>query len=106
MSKHAYEPDDAVISKREEKEKLKEPPRYRVLLHNDDFTTMEFVVYVLETVFQHQTPEAVLIMYQVHTQGIALAGIYTYEIAETKVAKVIQLAREQGFPFLSTMEEE
>ena len=106
MSNYDYKHDEDVITEDESKTRLKEPPRFKVLLHNDDFTTMEFVVFVLQTVFQHSIATAVYLMKQVHTQGIALAGVYTFEIAETKVAKVTQLAREQGFPFLCTMEEE
>jgi len=100
-----YEHDEAVITKKESKEKVEEPPRYKVLLHNDDFTTMDFVIFVLQTVFQHPFEEAFRLMYQVHIEGIAVGGIYPYEIAETKVAKVMRLAREHEFPFLCTMEE-
>ena len=90
----------------ESREKLKKPPLYRVLLHNDDYTTMEFVVYVLETVFQKSDADALHIMLQVHTQGIGVAGVYTYEVAEMNVERVTQMAREQEFPLLCTVEEE
>jgi ATP-dependent Clp protease adaptor protein ClpS len=106
MPGHDYERDEAVITESEDEIKLEEPPRYRVLLHNDDFTTMEFVIFVLESVFQHSTFDAIRLMYQVHTEGVAVGGVYPYEIAETKVAKVTQLAREHEYPFLCTMEEE
>lgn len=90
----------------EEKRKTKKPPLYRVLLHNDDFTTMEFVVFILKAVFHKAEPEAKSIMLAVHQQGIGIAGVYTYEIAEAKVNKVISLARAQDYPLLCTMEEE
>lgn len=84
---------------------IKEPTLFRVILHNDDYTTMEFVVQVLETVF-HKTPaEAFRIMMQVHTQGQGLCGMYTFEIAETKVSTVHDLAREHGFPLRASMED-
>lgn len=81
------------------------PRRYRVIFHNDDYTTMEFVVFVLQTVFQHEEAEAVHIMLAVHLEGVGVAGIYTYEIAETKVAQVENLARAREFPLLCTVEE-
>jgi ATP-dependent Clp protease adaptor protein ClpS len=99
-----YGHDEEVLT--ESREKLKQPPLFKVVLHNDDFTTMEFVVYVLETVFQKSEAEAFRVMLQVHTQGAGVAGVYTYEIAETKAAKVQSLARAQEFPLLCTVEEE
>ena len=86
--------------------KLEKPPLYKVVLHNDDFTTMEFVVFVLRTVFHRADSEAFEIMFKVHTEGIGIAGIYTYEIATMKAEKAINLARAQEFPFLCTVEEE
>ena len=85
--------------------KLSEPPKYRVLLHNDDYTTMEFVVQVLETVFNKTPSEAVQIMFNVHRTGIGVCGIYTFEVAETKVAMVHHLASRNNFPLKCTMEE-
>ena len=96
--------DDAVIT--ESKPKLKRPPLYRVLLHNDNYTTMEFVVFVLIEVFHHSENDAFRIMLQVHNQGIGVAGVYTREIAETKVDRVISLARAHEYPLLCTMEED
>lgn len=84
--------------------KVKRPQLYKVLLHNDDYTTMEFVVMVLMTVFHHGEPEAVRIMLQVHQRGIGVAGVYSYEIAETKVAKVARLAKEHEFPLRCSLE--
>ena len=103
MSRHDSDTDEAVVTERETR--LKRPPLYRVLLHNDDFTTMEFVVYVLQNVFQRSETDAVRIMLQVHLEGSGVAGVYTYEIAEMKVAKVTELARSQEFPLLCTIEE-
>jgi ATP-dependent Clp protease adaptor protein ClpS len=84
----------------------KEPDLYKVILHNDDYTTMEFVVQVLETVFLKNPAEAFRIMMQVHTQGQGLCGAYPYAIAETKITAVHELARERGFPLRASMEKE
>jgi ATP-dependent Clp protease adaptor protein ClpS len=89
----------------ESREKVEEPPLYKVLLHNDDFTTMEFVVAILESVFNMSQEQAVQVMFNVHLRGLGVAGIYTYEIAETKVEKATALAREQEYPLLVTMEQ-
>ena len=86
--------------------KLEKPPLYKVVLHNDDFTTMEFVVFVLRTVFHRDDAEAFEIMFKVHTEGIGIAGIYTYEVATMKAEKAMNLARAQEFPLLCTVEEE
>ena len=77
---------------------------WRVLLHNDDFTTQDFVVWVLESVFRKPRAEAVEVMLRVHLSGIGVAGIYTHDVAETKLRKVRQMAEEQEFPLLVTME--
>ena len=90
----------------EQKQKLQKPPLYKVLLHNDNYTTMEFVVFVLTDVFLLSESEAIRVMLQVHNQGLGVAGVYTYEIAETKVAKVAVLAQEHEYPLLCTLEEE
>ena len=87
-------------------EVLQEPPMYKVLLHNDDYTTKEFVVNVLMTVFRKSREEAVRIMWYVHKNGIGLCGIFPYEIAETKVNMVGSLAKERGFPLKTSMEVE
>ena len=87
-------------------ERVKEPDLYRVILHNDDYTTMEFVIRVLETVFHKTAVEAAQIMLHVHRNGIGLAGVYTREIAETKTEKVLELSRQNEFPLQCTMEKE
>ena len=81
------------------------PPMYKVVLHNDDFTTMEFVVYVLEEVFGRTSAEAMRIMLLVHVSGTGVAGTYTYEVAEMKVARTTALARANEYPLLCTIEE-
>jgi len=85
--------------------KLKRPPQYQVLLLNDDYTPMEFVVEVLEKVFGMERPLATRVMLEVHTRGRGVCGVFTYEIAETKVAQVTGFARQQQHPLLCTMEE-
>ena len=90
----------------ESETKLEKPKLFKVILHNDDFTTMEFVVFVLQTVFNHGESDAVRIMLNVHRQGLGLAGVYTYEVAQMKVDKVTNLARANEFPLLCTMEED
>ncbi len=86
------------------KEKLKRPSMYKVLMHNDDYTTMEFVVHVLQKYFQKSSPEAHAIMLEVHTRGFGVCGIYTYEVAESKSAKVIKYSRENGHPLKCSTE--
>ena len=85
---------------------VREPRRYRVLIHNDDYTTMEFVVDILMTVFRKTMDEATIIMLAVHEQGLGSCGVYTEEVAETKVAQVHDRARKAGFPLRCSMEEE
>lgn len=89
-----------------DKETLQEPPRYKVLLHNDDYTTMDFVVMILQTVFDKNTEEATRIMLNVHHRGIGVAGVYSREIGETKVTVVHRLAKRHQFPLKCTLEKE
>ena len=96
--------DEAPVAEAEEK--VEQPPLYKVLLHNDDYTTMEFVVMILESVFSKPPAEAYRIMMQVHCNGHGICGVYSYEVAETKVALVHEQAREHGFPLRASMEEE
>ena len=88
------------------RQETKKPELFKVLLLNDDYTTMEFVIEILESVFHKQPAEAYRIMMAVHTQGKGLCGVYPHEVAETKVAAVIDLARDSGFPLLAAMEPE
>lgn len=92
------------VRERVETEK-KEPQLFKVLLLNDDYTTMEFVVQVLEEVFQKTPAEAYRVMMHVHVNGQGLAGIYPWEVAETKVETVVRMAREAGFPLKAITEE-
>jgi len=89
----------------ESEKKLKPPPMYKVLLHNDDYTTMEFVIEILQTVFHRAHTEAVQIMLHVHRTGLGVAGVYTYEVAETKIAVVEGMARRREFPLKCSLEE-
>ena len=88
------------------KPKLQKPSMYRVLLLNDDYTPMEFVVYVLEAIFNKTRDEATQIMLHVHQNGLGLCGVYTYEVAETKVAQVVDSARRNQHPLQCTMEKD
>jgi ATP-dependent Clp protease adaptor protein ClpS len=87
-------------------EETAEPPMYKVLLHNDDFTTKEFVVHILMDIFNKNQDEATRLMWRVHNNGVGVAGIYPVEIAETKVKVVTMAARENGFPLQLTLEKE
>ncbi len=95
--------NDLEISEKVEDE-IKEPPQYKVLLHNDDYTTMDFVVQILEEIFHKSPSEATQIMLNVHHKGIGVCGIYTKEIAETKVHIVHERARQAGFPLQASCE--
>ena len=85
---------------------LQEPKKYKVFLLNDDFSTMDFVIDVLVRVFRKTVDEASIIMLNIHNNGKDLCGVYTFEIATTKVAQVKSLARDKGFPLKAIMEEE
>jgi ATP-dependent Clp protease adaptor protein ClpS len=87
-------------------QRLERPRLWRVLLHNDDYTTQDFVVWVLETVFHKPRGEAFTIMMSVHQSGLGVAGIYTHDVADTKVKATRQLAEQHEFPLLVTMEPE
>lgn len=100
------EGDTGVVTETRVKPKLKKPRLYKVLLHNDNYTTMEFVVQVLIEVFHKSESDAMAIMLHVHHRGVGVAGVYTYEVAEAKVDKVTKLAREAQYPLLCTMEPE
>jgi ATP-dependent Clp protease adaptor protein ClpS len=85
--------------------KKQEPTVYKVILLNDDYTTMDFVVHVLETVFQKSPAESYQIMMQVHLNGRGIAGVYPWEVAETKVETVTSMARDAGYPLRAALEE-
>lgn len=97
---------DKVISKEDIKNLIKEPSMYRVILLNDDYTTMEFVINVLMVVFHKSITEATLIMLDVHKKGKGIVGSYTYDIALTKINQVESMAAESGYPLKSIMERE
>lgn len=86
--------------------RVREPKKYKVLMHNDDFTTMEFVVDVLITIFHKKELEAEQLMMLVHQKGHAVVGIYPRDIAKTRISKALLKAKQQNFPFRMTMEEE
>lgn len=85
---------------------LFEPTKYKVLLHNDDYTTVDFVIEILTNIFHKTIDEAEKIVITIHNSGKGICGVYTYEIAQTKVYQVKQLAKRSGFPLLATLEEE
>ena len=97
--------DGLDLAVEEAQPKLKRPPLYRVILLNDDYTPMEFVVDVLQSIFGMERPKATRVMLEVHTKGKGICGVYDYQIAETKVAQVMGIAQQQQHPLLCTMEE-
>lgn len=107
MSRERERPDDGtgVATESRTKPKLKKPRMYKVLLHNDDYTTMEFVVFVLQGIFHHSEAEAMQIMLHVHKNGVGVAGVYTREIAETRIGQVEALARRHEYPLRCSMDE-
>tara|TARA_Y100000815_G_scaffold253287_1_gene258404 strand:+ start:720 stop:1046 length:327 start_codon:yes stop_codon:yes gene_type:complete len=96
--------DNEVLIKKSTKKKLKKPSLYKVVMLNDDYTPMDFVVYLLKTFFKKNHEEASKIMLEVHNKGAATCGIFTFEIAETKILKVINTSRNNGFPLLCILE--
>lgn len=101
-----YRPQDESDGQSLVKERVQEPQRFVVLLHNDDYTSMDFVVDVLQGIFNKNKEEATRIMLSVHEKGVGRCGVYTAEIAEAKVRRVTQKARAAGFPLRCTMEPE
>ena len=101
-----WDTDEGIVTETRREERVARPRMYRVLMHNDDYTTREFVVEVLQRVFHHSEGDAVRIMLHVHYNGLGVAGIFTREVAETKVRTVEQLAREREFPLRMSMEPE
>ncbi len=108
MSDHRFENQDPAghdLAVEEARPKVKQPPLYRVVLINDDYTPMEFVVDILESVFGMERTRATQVMLEVHTKGKGVCGVYNFEIAETKVAQVMSIAKQHQHPLLCTMEE-
>ncbi len=105
MTDHDQYSGDSGLATETAKPKLKRPPMYKVLLLNDDYTPMEFVVQVLESFFSMNREKATQIMLHVHTRGVGVCGVYTKDIAETKVAQVNDYSRSNQHPLLCTMEE-
>ena len=108
MSDHRQENQDHGsydLAVEEARPKLKQPPLYRVVLINDDYTPMEFVVDILESIFGMERTQATQVMLEVHTKGKGICGVYNFEIAETKVAQVMSIAQQHQHPLLCTMEE-
>ena len=104
MSDYPEHIDDIGLAVETVKPKLKRPPMYRVLLLNDDYTTMEFVLDVLTGIFHHSEEKAAQIMMHVHQKGAGICGVYTREIAETKVEQVLQFSQQNKHPLQCTME--
>ena len=102
MGRNDTESEHGLVT--ETKKKVKRPPLYKVLLHNDDYTTKEFVVQVLQYVFHKEQNEAVQIMLHVHTRGKGVCGVYTREVAESKVTQVNEFSRMHQHPLLCSME--
>jgi len=105
MEKEDQHSSDDNLALQEAKPKLKRPPLYKVLLLNDDYTPMDFVVHILQDHFIMTSEKATQVMLQVHTRGVGVCGVFTRDIAETKVALVNQYARENQHPLKCTMEE-
>ena len=104
---HGRTGGDTVVERRtKEQAKTKRPPLYKCILLNDDYTPMEFVVHVLERFFSKNREEATRIMMHVHQRGVGVCGVYTYEVAETKVTQVMDLARQNQHPLQCTIEKE
>jgi len=106
MAQRGVQREPGVATRTRPQEKARKPKLYKVLLHNDDYTTMEFVVWILQTVFHHDETTATRIMLHVHQNGIGVAGLYPHEIAETRAIHVERLARQHEYPLRCTVEEE
>ena len=105
-SREKESPKGGVVLQSRTQRKTQKPRMYRVLLHNDDYTPMDFVVRLLQTVFRKTESDATAIMLHVHNHGVGVAGVYTHEIAETKVAQVHMLARQNDCPLVASIEPE
>lgn len=98
--------NEKIIGKQDTKINVKKPKMYKVIIHNDDYTTMEFVVKILTGIFRKTVIDATKIMYDVHRKGIGVAGIYCYDIAATKTEQAMTESEKSGFPLKFSMEEE
>ncbi len=105
MNDREQQDHDAGVAVQPAKPKLKQPPLYKVVLLNDDYTPMEFVVQVLESIFQMNREKATQVMLHVHTRGVGVCGVYTRDVAETKVYQVNEYSRSNQHPLLCSMEE-
>ncbi len=105
MSDQEKQHDDDGLAVQTAKPKLKKPPMYKVILLNDDYTPMEFVVQILEVFFRMNREQATQVMLHVHTRGVGVCGVYTRDIAETKVEQVNSYSRENQHPLMCAMEE-
>lgn len=106
MAPNKFDPDSGTVTETRTEKRLQKPRLYKVLLHNDNYTTRDFVVAVLREVFHKSESDAVAIMLRVHNHGTGVAGVYTYEVAQTKIQIVDRLAKEHEFPLRLTMEPE
>lgn len=106
MTSNQNQHDSRKNTKTLTKTNLKKPTLYKVLMLNDDFTPMNFVIYTLETIFRKTTENAVSIMLKIHHNGIGICGIFTYEVAETKVMQVMNLAKQHQYPLQCLLEKE
>jgi ATP-dependent Clp protease adaptor protein ClpS len=106
MTERWTEEQGGVATEQQTQQKVDKPRMYKVLLHNDNYTTMEFVVLVLMSIFRKPESEAVRIMLDVHHKGIGVVGVYPHEIAETRVRQVMELAQREQYPLLCTLEAE
>lgn len=104
MGRFEFEDDNDVVLEEEQDLELQKPTMYKVIFHNDDYTTMEFVVFILESIFHKSKAESTKIMLEVHKKGSGIVGIYTKEVATTNIYLVEKLAEEEEFPFRATME--
>jgi ATP-dependent Clp protease adaptor protein ClpS len=103
MARHSSDSDSEVLTRK--KSKTKKPQMYKVILHNDDYTSMEFVVMILETIFYKPPVIANQIMLRIHKEGSGVCGVFTRDVAESKVSQVEDRAMEYGYPLLCTMEQ-
>lgn len=104
MGRFEFDDENDLILEEEQDLELQKPTMYKVIFHNDDYTTMEFVVFILESIFHKSKAESTKIMLEVHKKGSGVVGIYTKEVASTNIYLVEKLAEEEEFPFRATME--